>query len=141
MTPHDLRRTAATIMGRLDIDQMTIARVLNHAGTTKQTVTGSVYDRHTYLPRKRRALEALDAELHRIVTGVAPTANLVLMRGGAPWCWATMARPGYGTSQRPSLRRSLHDHPEAVSFQGAGVLFRRPAQGRLHTAAGNGGRS
>jgi integrase len=84
MTPHDLRRTAATIMGRLDIDHMTIARVLNHASTTKRTVTGSVYDRHDYLPQKRRALEALEAEVHRILSGTAPAANVDPMPARAP---------------------------------------------------------
>lgn len=77
VTPHDLRRTAATLMGRLEIDQMTIGRVLNHASTTKATVTGSVYDRHNYLPQKRRALEALDAELRRILTNPNSAPNVV----------------------------------------------------------------
>jgi len=76
-TPHDLRRTAATLMGRLEIDQMTIARVLNHASTTKATVTGSTYDRHTYEPQMRRALQALDAEIGRIVSGVQPPHNVL----------------------------------------------------------------
>lgn len=66
-TPHDLRRTAATLLGRSEIDQMTIAHVLNHASTTKATVTGSTYDRHDYLPQKKRALEALDANLKAII--------------------------------------------------------------------------
>jgi integrase len=79
-TPHDLRRTAATLMGRLDIDQMTIARVLNHASTTKATVTGSTYDRHTYEPQMRRALEALDAEVRHILTGESRAENVVRMR-------------------------------------------------------------
>jgi len=78
-TPHDLRRTAATLMARLDIDQMTIARVLNHASTTKATVTGSVYDRHTYEPQMRRALEALDAEVARIITDEEHPANVVVL--------------------------------------------------------------
>jgi integrase len=81
-TPHDLRRTAATLMGRLDIDQMTIARVLNHASTTKATVTGSTYDRHTYEPQMRRALEALDAEVARIVSGISVPENVVSMSRG-----------------------------------------------------------
>jgi len=76
-TPHDLRRTAATLMGRLEIDQMTIARVLNHASTTKATVTGSTFDRHTYEPQMRRALQALDAEIGRIVSGVQPPHNVL----------------------------------------------------------------
>ncbi len=77
VTPHDLRRTAATLLGRLDIDQMTIARVLNHASTTKATVTGSVYDRHSYVPQKRRALEALDDEIKRVLIGASAPLNVV----------------------------------------------------------------
>ena len=79
-TPHDLRRTAATLMGRLELDQMTIARVLNHASTTKATVTGSVYDRHTYEPQMRRALEALNAEVARIITDEEHPNVVVLAR-------------------------------------------------------------
>jgi integrase len=77
-TPHDLRRTAATLMGRLDIDQMTIARVLNHASTTKATVTGSTYDRHSYEPQMRRALQALDTEVTRILHGKERLDNVLL---------------------------------------------------------------
>jgi integrase len=78
---HDLRRTAATLMGRLEIDQMTIARVLNHASTTKATVTGSTYDRHTYEPQMRRALEALNAEVQHILTGERRAENVVPITG------------------------------------------------------------
>ena len=63
-------------MARLDIDQMTIARVLNHASTTKATVTGSIYDRHSYEPQMRRALECLDAEIKRILTGESRAENV-----------------------------------------------------------------
>jgi integrase len=80
VTPHDLRRTAATLMGRLDIDQMLIGRVLNHASTTKATVTGSVYDRHSYIPQKRRALEALDTQINRIVSGQELPSNLFTLK-------------------------------------------------------------
>jgi len=80
-TPHDLRRTAATLMGRLDIDQMTIARVLNHASTTKATVTGSTYDRHTYEPQMRRALQALDAEVRHILTDECGADNVCAEEG------------------------------------------------------------
>jgi integrase len=82
VTPHDLRRTAATLMGRLEVDQMTIGRILNHASTTKATVTGSVYDKHTYVPQKRRALEALDREIQSILAEqVVPTNVTRLLRG------------------------------------------------------------
>jgi integrase len=81
VTPHDLRRSAATLMGRLEIDQMTIGRVLNHASTTKATVTGAVYDRYSYTPQKRRALEALAGEIARVVTGLAGQPNVVALPG------------------------------------------------------------
>lgn len=81
-TPHDLRRTAATIMGRLGIDRLTIAYVLNHGSTIRATVTGSTYDRHDYMPQKRRALEALDATIATVLTGQPPAENVVSMRVG-----------------------------------------------------------
>jgi integrase len=54
---HDLRRTAATHIGELEVpgvDRFIISRILNHAD---RTVTG-IYDRGAYLQAKRRALEA-----------------------------------------------------------------------------------
>jgi hypothetical protein len=68
-------------MGRLEIDQMTIARVLNHASTTKATVTGSTYDRHTYEPQMRRALEALDSEVRHILSGIPFPSNVLPLSG------------------------------------------------------------
>jgi integrase len=50
---HDLRRTAATEMTRLGVTRFVVGRVLNHAD---RSVTG-IYDRHTYLPEKRHALD------------------------------------------------------------------------------------
>ena len=82
-TAHDLRRTAATVMARLEIDRLTLAYVLNHASLTRRTVTGSTYDQHDYLPQKRRALEALDREIARIVAGETSTSNIVALRNNA----------------------------------------------------------
>ncbi len=62
-TLHDMRRTAATEMGRLGIPRFTIARVLNHSD---RSVT-AIYDRHTYLEEKRRALEAWGQYLAELV--------------------------------------------------------------------------
>lgn len=80
-TPHDLRRTAATIMSRLEIDRLTIAYVLNHQSTVKATVTGSTYDRHDFLPQKKRALEALDAYVAGILKREAMPVNVVPLVG------------------------------------------------------------
>ena len=72
-TPHDLRRTAASLMGGLGIARSTIAACLDHAARDDQggavpRVTGEVYDTDPRLKEKRAALDALSAELRRIVS-------------------------------------------------------------------------
>jgi integrase len=64
-TPNDLRRTAATSMGRLGVNRFILSRVLNH---TDSSVDG-IYDRHDYLSQKRRALDLWAAELQRSLSG------------------------------------------------------------------------
>jgi integrase len=54
---HDLRRTAASGMARLGIPVHVIEAVLNHKSGQISGVA-AVYNRHSYLPEKRRALEA-----------------------------------------------------------------------------------
>ena len=53
-SPHDLRRTAASLMTGSDISRLVVSKILNHVerGVTK------VYDRHGYDREKREALEA-----------------------------------------------------------------------------------
>ncbi len=55
---HDLRRTAASVMARLNTPPHILSRVLNHAPSQQEGVT-AVYNRHAYEPEKRHALEAL----------------------------------------------------------------------------------
>lgn len=52
-TNHDLRRTATTTMGGLDVPRFIQKRILDHADNE---VTG-IYDRYEYLAEKRDALE------------------------------------------------------------------------------------
>jgi integrase len=54
-TLHDLRRTGATAMARLDIPPHVIERILNHSTGTLGGVAG-IYNRFKYLPDMRRAL-------------------------------------------------------------------------------------
>ena len=61
---HDLRRTAATEMGRLGTPEFIIGRVLNHAA---KGVTGTVYNRYEYLTEKRQAFDAWAERLQQIV--------------------------------------------------------------------------
>lgn len=74
-TIHDLRRTAATAMGKLGISRFIQKRVLNHADND---VTG-IYDRYDYLAEKRHALEAWGLYLEDVTSRSAPT-NAVPVR-------------------------------------------------------------
>ena len=62
-TPHDLRRTAATLLGAAGYTTHLIGKLLNH---TDQTVTG-IYNRHEYDKEKREMLEALEGILKGIL--------------------------------------------------------------------------
>ncbi|SFD67586.1 Site-specific recombinase XerD [Thiohalospira halophila DSM 15071] len=58
-TPHDLRRTVATHLGRLGHGRAVQDRILNHVDQS----VGGIYDRYDYLPEQRAALEAWEAEV------------------------------------------------------------------------------
>jgi integrase len=69
--PHDLRRTAATYMGRVGVSRAVIARVLNHldSGVT------SVYDRSTGEHEIEAALRLWGNRLDEIVHGEEQSAG------------------------------------------------------------------
>ena len=64
-TPHDLRRTAATLITELGFNRLVVDKILNH----KDQSVGGIYDRHSYDKEKRQALEVWERELERIFTG------------------------------------------------------------------------
>ena len=64
-TPHDLRRTAASMMTASGIQRLTVSKVLNHV----ETGVTAVYDRHSYDKEKRQALETWERKLRGILTG------------------------------------------------------------------------
>jgi integrase len=72
-TPHDLRRTAASLCGDLQITDAEIAKCLDHqkgAGENvaeTPSVTGRVYVQSKRLTEKRKVLDALDAGLREII--------------------------------------------------------------------------
>jgi integrase len=73
-TLHDLRRTARSLMSRAGVNADIGERCLGH-------VIGGVrgiYDRHEYFEEKKRAFEALAAQIERIVN---PKANVVPLHG------------------------------------------------------------
>ncbi len=83
LRPHDLRRTAATIMGseRLRTPPHVISKVLNHITETggAAKVTGDVYMLYEYAPEKRAALSAWADLLFEIVGEREPAENVVQM--------------------------------------------------------------
>lgn len=70
---HDLRRTAASLMTGMGISRLTVKKILNHA---ERDVT-AVYDRHSYDPEKRIALEAWGSRLEATVRERATIGELV----------------------------------------------------------------
>jgi integrase len=71
-TPHDLRRTSATLAGDLGCDDAAIAKCLDHAVTKKgdaivPSVTGRVYNHSQRMQEKRAVLDKVAAELRRII--------------------------------------------------------------------------
>jgi integrase len=74
--PHDLRRTVATQLGSLGVARLTISKLLNH---TERGVT-SIYERHTYDPEKRGALNLWATRLQAIVAGESVPAKVVALR-------------------------------------------------------------
>jgi integrase len=73
-TLHDLRRTARSLMSRAGVSSDHAERCLGHV---MLGVRGT-YDRHEYYEEKRRAYEALAAQIERTVN---PQENVVPLRG------------------------------------------------------------
>jgi integrase len=71
---HDLRRTAATGMARLNITPHVVDKVLNHVSGTIRGVA-AVYNRFEYLEERRAALEALGAYVESFIR---PTSTNVI---------------------------------------------------------------
>ena len=77
---HDLRRSAASIMARLNTPPHVLSRILNHAPSQQEGVT-AIYNRHAYEPEKRHALEALGGFVDNLVEPAPPVVvSLSLQR-------------------------------------------------------------
>jgi len=76
-TPHDLRRTAASQMGELGIDRLTISKILNHADPT---ITGAIYELSEHWGKKRLAMLAWADKLQEIAAGKARPSNVAPLR-------------------------------------------------------------
>jgi integrase len=61
---HDLRRTAASLMVGAGVPRLVVSKILNHV----ETGITAVYDRHSYDPEKRAALDFWGTRLEAIVS-------------------------------------------------------------------------
>jgi integrase len=86
-TPHDLRRTAATMCGNLGLPESAISQCLDHQATKGDdgqplpAITSKVYNLSVVgrVERKRKVLDAWAVELRRII-GDVPDENVVGLR-------------------------------------------------------------
>jgi len=67
-TSHDLRRSCATWLSRIGVDDLLIGRILNHRWA-EANMTNSVYNRDRRIPEMRAALEDWDAKVKTILRG------------------------------------------------------------------------
>ena len=77
-TLHDLRRTAASNMARLNFPPHVVGAVLGHSPGATQGIT-AIYNRYSYTDEKRAALSAWARWLEQVVSGKAD-ANVVPIR-------------------------------------------------------------
>lgn len=68
LTPHDLRRTAASYMTGLGVTRLTLSKILNHSDPS---VT-AIYDKWSYDPEKRAAMNLWSTELQSIINPTQP---------------------------------------------------------------------
>lgn len=80
-TRHDLRRTAATLMGEAGIPPHVIEAALNHTAIHSQLA--ATYNRARYQPEVADALQRLADHLDGIAAGAAEIVSLRLRREGA----------------------------------------------------------
>lgn len=74
-TPHDLRRTGATVMAMLGVEPVIIERCLNHK---EQNKVMRIYQRHSYAPEMARAWALLGERLNALTSAV--TADVIPLR-------------------------------------------------------------
>ena len=113
---HDLRRTGATMMTseRLNVMGEIVSRILNHT-PLGPTVT-LIYNRNTYLPQKRAALDAWANEVERLAgprRSTAPGPETIEVRGVRGLRANPHSPVTYGTDGAitPSHRRSNEATP------------------------------
>ena len=75
---HDLRRTAASLVVSGGVPRLVVSKILNHV----ETGVTAVYDRHSYDPEKRAALDYWGSRLEQIVSAQQPAKVLAFTGRG-----------------------------------------------------------
>lgn len=75
-TPHDLRRTVGTGLGRLGFSRLVQDKVLAHI--TGERGVSAIYDRYEYIKEKREALEAWATHLEALLFAPKTTPAVVV---------------------------------------------------------------
>ena len=78
-TPHDLRRTAATLMQALGVTPAVIEKALNHSEPRRLV---AVYQRHDYRAERRDAFNRLGDHLERLAGGEGARVVALRRAGG-----------------------------------------------------------
>ncbi len=77
-TPHDLRRTAGTMISAGGASREILKAILNHVD---RDVT-AIYDRHGYDREKKHTLSKLSREIENLISGKGKTGKVVKLRRG-----------------------------------------------------------
>ncbi len=76
VSPHDLRRSAATLLASIKVPYESRERVLNHT-ISKLDRT---YNQHDFDDEKQMAMETFERRINNIITGV-PSGKVVSLQG------------------------------------------------------------
>lgn len=74
---HDIRRSVATGLASLGVSPLIVSRILSHAATT---ITGRVYDRHSYTSEMSSALQSWADHIEALAVGRKIAANVTTLR-------------------------------------------------------------
>ncbi len=92
--PHDLRRTAASLMTSAGTPRVVVQKILNHV----ETGVTAVYDRYSYDNEKRIALDAWGRQVAAIVCDEKASSKLLAFRQVESIRAASPAATGHSTS-------------------------------------------
>jgi integrase len=92
---HDLRRTAATGMAKLNIAPHVVDRILNHVSGTIRGVA-AVYNRHAYIEERKAALNVWSRYVENLIRPATENVIQLVGRGGGAKSGSDFGEPRSG---------------------------------------------